>query len=67
MVSVTYGASYGPLPDPVRLDYAFAGWYLDQGGTKLRVTEDTQVTIGRDHTSTPSGPQPLTPMITKLT
>lgn len=50
MVSVTYGASYGPLPDPVRLDYAFAGWYLDQGGTKLRVTEDTQVTIGRDHT-----------------
>ena len=50
IVSVTYGASYGPLPDPVRLDYAFAGWYLDQGGTKLRVTEDTQVTIGRDHT-----------------
>ncbi len=32
MVSVTYGASYGPLPDPVRLDYAFAGWYLTKAG-----------------------------------
>ena len=49
-VTVTYGAAYGPLPEPVRLDYAFAGWYLDQGAVQLPVTEDTQVTVGESHT-----------------
>ena len=49
-VTVTYGAAYGPLPEPVRLDYAFAGWYLDQGAVRLPVTEDTQVTVGESHT-----------------
>lgn len=50
VLSVTYGAPYGSLPEPVRLDYAFAGWFLDLDGTQLRVTEDTQVTVGQDHT-----------------
>lgn len=49
-VTATYGAAYGPLPEPARLDYAFVGWYLDQGAVQLRVTEDTQVTVGENHT-----------------
>ncbi len=32
------------------MDYAFAGWYLDQGAVRLPVTEDTQVTVGESHT-----------------
>lgn len=49
-IAATYGEPYGFLPTPVRLDYAFQGWYLDQGAVQTLVTAETRVTVGQDHT-----------------
>ncbi len=46
---VTFGGSYGTLPDAVREGYTFAGWATkaDDAGT---VTRDTAVAVNHDHT-----------------
>ena len=46
--TVTYGESYGDLPEPVRSDYLFAGWFTSaDGGTQ--VTSDTTMDLAADH------------------
>jgi uncharacterized repeat protein (TIGR02543 family) len=46
---VAYNQEYGELPQPVRFDYDFEGWFTEkEGGTK--VGGSTIVTVGRDHT-----------------
>ncbi|MBQ3340765.1 MAG: leucine-rich repeat protein [Kiritimatiellae bacterium] len=46
--TVTYGATYGTLPNPMRTGYTFAGWYTaSSGGTK--VTSTTSVTSSTAH------------------
>lgn len=47
--TVTYGLTYGTLPDPKRAKYTFAGWYTKaSGGTKI--TASSTVTTAANHT-----------------
>ena len=48
-ITVSEGGTYGPLPDPAREGYAFAGWYTDPE-TGTAVTADTAVEITADQT-----------------
>ena len=48
-ISVTYGATYGTLPEPTKEGYYFDDWYTAKsGGT--RVTASTKVTKDTKHT-----------------
>ncbi|MBE6853873.1 MAG: hypothetical protein E7505_10470 [Ruminococcus sp.] len=48
-VTITYSNSYGNLPEPIRENYTFIGWFTAaDGGTK--VTASTIVTTNKDHT-----------------
>ena len=48
-VTVTHNSLYGALPEPVRVDYTFTGWYTaKEGGT--RVTSETVVSSTVSHT-----------------
>ena len=43
---VTYGSTYGTLPEPTRTNYTFAGWYTStSGGTKID-SDTTYSTVG---------------------
>lgn len=47
--TVTYGQTYGTLPEPIREGYTFAGWYTAKtGGSK--VTSTTKATTQKNHT-----------------
>ena len=45
--NVTYGSTYGTLPNPTRQGFTFAGWSTDKSNT---VTSGTAVTIVGNHT-----------------
>ncbi len=45
--NVTYGSTYGTLPNPTRQGFTFAGWSTDKSNT---VTSGTAVTIAGNHT-----------------
>ena len=47
-ITVTYGSTYGTLPVVVRNGCTFNGWYIS--GTNTRITENTKVTLTKDHT-----------------
>ena len=47
---VWYGEAYGELPVPERTGAAFLGWFTETGGAGTRVTSDTVVATGRNHT-----------------
>lgn len=43
--TVTYGATYGTLPVPVRSGYAFVGWFTDpDAGTEVKDTDTVSIT-----------------------
>lgn len=43
--TVTYGATYGALPTPVRSGYAFVGWFTDpDAGTEVKDTDTVSIT-----------------------
>ncbi|MBQ0028559.1 MAG: InlB B-repeat-containing protein [Lachnospiraceae bacterium] len=43
--NVTYGATYGTLPEPVKQGYSFDGWFTSKdGGTKIEDTTTVTVT-----------------------
>ncbi len=46
--TVTFDDGYGALPEPSRIGYTFAGWYLGD----VLVEEDTIVSTASDHTLT---------------
>lgn len=47
-ISVTYGGSYGDLPEVSKIGYTFDGWYTDaSGGEKIEL--GSKVTIAKDH------------------
>lgn len=46
---VTYGSEYGDLPTPVRMGYAFGGWFTDESGGS-EVTGTTKVMRVASHT-----------------
>ena len=48
--TVTYNVSYGTLPVPVRVGYAFGGWWTGADGTGAQVTEETNVTVAAAQT-----------------
>ena len=48
--SVTNGLAYGTLPTPVRVGYAFKGWWTKAGGAGVRVTAVTIVSALSNHT-----------------
>jgi uncharacterized repeat protein (TIGR02543 family) len=43
--TVTYGETYGALPEVERETYLFGGWWTEPGGAGTEVTSTTQVTI----------------------
>ena len=47
---VWYGEAYGELPVPERSGANFLGWFTETGGAGTRVTSDTVVATGRNHT-----------------
>jgi uncharacterized repeat protein (TIGR02543 family) len=47
--TVTYGASYGVLPDPFRAGYEFRGWWTQAAGVGDLVTEATAVAVAGAH------------------
>ena len=50
-IKVRYGAKYGTLPEAnVQPGYEFAGWYTEQDGNGVKVTADTIVSNGNNHT-----------------
>lgn len=47
--TLTYGSTYGVLPEATRTGYTFAGWYTaKEGGTQI--TEDSIVSVTTDQT-----------------
>jgi len=46
---VTYGNTYGTLPEPTNVGTTFGGWYTDKTFT-TQVTSSTTVTLTSDHT-----------------
>ncbi len=52
---VSYGASFGTLPIPVRTYYTFAGWYSDSGEKVSESTKmgETDVTVNAKWTANP--------------
>jgi len=48
-ITVTYGGTYGTLPNPSKDEYTFVGWYKESGLTN-QVTSSTQVTATSNHT-----------------
>jgi len=48
--SVTVGAAYGALPDPIRTGHTFGGWWTEAGGAGARVTDTTAVSGTVSHT-----------------
>jgi uncharacterized repeat protein (TIGR02543 family) len=42
---VTYNSAYGTLPVPIRVGYAFGGWWTGGGGSGTQVTVTTKLTI----------------------
>lgn len=47
--SVTYGETYGTLPNATRIGYTFKGWYTSASGGN-RITNATLVSIAKNHT-----------------
>ncbi len=47
--TVTYGAAYGPLPEPVCAGYSFTGWFTAASGG-AQVTDSTTVSTDSSHT-----------------
>ena len=49
--SVVFNKKYGTLPEGTRTGYRFAGWFTEEEeGQGERITEETIVSIGSDHT-----------------
>lgn len=48
--NVTYDSPYGELPAPERTGYTFAGWRTGAGGTGIKVTAATIVSITTEQT-----------------
>ena len=48
-IEVYYGSEYGELPDTIKGGSEFSGWFTEDG---TLVTEDTIVTIAKDHVLT---------------
>jgi uncharacterized repeat protein (TIGR02543 family) len=48
--TVTNLLAYGTLPTPVKVGYAFGGWYAETGGAGTQVTPATVVTVVANHT-----------------
>ena len=48
--TLNYGEKYGNLPTPIKSGATFEGWYTGENGTGTRVTSDTLLTIGENHT-----------------
>ena len=48
--TVPYGQSYGTLPTPSRYGYVFDGWYTGENGTGTKITSNSIVSIGYNHT-----------------
>ncbi len=46
---VQYGGTYGSLPEPVRTNYTFAGWYTKVTGGR-RINNNTKVKTAGNHT-----------------
>ena len=46
----TEGEVYGPLPEPVRENYIFAGWYTDPEGQGTRILATTELVAAEDAT-----------------
>lgn len=60
--TVTYGATYGQLPTPVREGFQFQGWLLES----TTITKDSLVTADRNHTLTAQWEQlPTEPIFTE--
>ncbi|GAB6091145.1 InlB B-repeat-containing protein [Spirochaeta dissipatitropha] len=49
-ITVTYGQTYGDLPEPEREGYTFTGWNTESDGSGTTVTAATEVTIAAEHT-----------------
>ena len=47
---VTFGATYGIIPEPTREGYNFIGWYTEPGDAGTLVNENTPVTVDLEHT-----------------
>ena len=48
---VTFGDTYGALPEPTLTDYTFAGWFTEPGGNGTRIEGGTTVTLASAHTA----------------
>ena len=48
--TVAYSDAYGVLPIPLRVGFAFGGWWTGAGGAGTRITEDSTVTDTAEHT-----------------
>ena len=48
--TVTFGATYGTLPTPVKTGHTFGGWYTGTGGTGTKVFSSSAVTITANQT-----------------
>ncbi len=49
-ITVTVGEKYPELPTPIRKGYTFAGWYLGEGETAVKIDANTTVEPTEEHT-----------------
>ena len=48
--TVTYGSTYGTLPNPTKTGHTFAGWYTNTNGRGTRIYASSKVTTASNHT-----------------